>query len=105
AGGFFDGKTLVPGFFNLTLAGIILGLAYQRLNHLYFSIGLHAGWIFWLKSYGFLTDPGSGANQWLWGTRKLIDGWLAFAVLIVIWLVVLRLFPPRNIHSVRRDGA
>ena len=67
-GGFADFHALVPGFFNLTLAGVLLGLAYQRTGNLYFSIGLHAGWIFWLKTYGAFTParrmrrPGFGAR-------------------------------------------
>ncbi len=79
--GFIELERLVPGFFNLTLAGVLLGLAYQRTGTLYFSIGLHAGWIFWLKSYGFLTGEIEGANTWLWGSGRLIDGWLALFVL------------------------
>lgn len=79
--GFGEIQQLVPGFFSLTLAGILLGMAYQRTGNLYFSMGLHAGWIFWLKSYGFLTHATPGANGWWWGTGKLIDGWLAFGVL------------------------
>ncbi len=86
--GFGDLQMVIPGFFNLTLAGIMLGLAYQRTRNLYFSIGLHAGWIFWLKFYGLATNPMPGAPEWIWGTQKLIDGWLALAVLIVAagWL-------------------
>jgi membrane protease YdiL (CAAX protease family) len=41
--GFGDIEMLVPGFFNLMLAGVMLGYAYQRTGNLYFSIGLHAG--------------------------------------------------------------
>ncbi len=89
--GFTDVKTLVPGFFNLTVAGLLLGWAYQRTGNLYFSMGLHGGWIFWLKTYGFLTQEKKGADLWLWGGRKLIDGWLALAILLatsaaVFWL-------------------
>ena len=79
--GFADFHALVPGFFNLTLAGILLGLAYQRTGNLYFSIGLHAGWIFWLKSYGAFTTEAPQAAVWFWGSGKMIDGWLAFFVL------------------------
>jgi hypothetical protein len=79
--GFADFHSLVPGFFNLTLAGILLGLAYQRSGNLYFSIGLHAGWIFWLKIYGALTFGPMRSASWFWGGDKLIDGWLAFFVL------------------------
>ncbi len=90
--GFADFHALVPGFFSLTVAGILLGLAYQRTGNLYFSIGLHAGWIFWLKIYGAFTADVPGAKIWFWGSGKLIDGWLAFFVLAAT-LVVLRFLP------------
>jgi membrane protease YdiL (CAAX protease family) len=90
--GFADFHALVPGFFNLTLAGILLGLAYQRTGNLYFSIGLHAGWIFWLKTYGAFTTSAPRAATWFWGTGKLIDGWLALIVLVVT-LVVFKFLP------------
>jgi uncharacterized protein len=79
--GFGNFHALVPGFFNLTLAGILLGLAYQRTGNLYFSIGLHAGWIFWLKTYGAFTTDAPTAAAWFFGSGKMIDGWLAFFVL------------------------
>jgi hypothetical protein len=79
--GFTNFHALVPGFFNLVLVGILLGLAYQRTGNLYFSIGLHAGWIFWLKTYGAFTADAPGAAIWFWGTGKMVDGWLAFFVL------------------------
>jgi membrane protease YdiL (CAAX protease family) len=79
--GFVDFHAFVPGFFNLMLAGILLGLAYQRTGNLYFSIGLHAGWIFWLKIYGAFTFGPMHNASWFWGGGKLIDGWLAFFVL------------------------
>lgn len=84
--GFGDAHILVPGFFTLFLVGLLLGIAFQRTGNLYFSIGLHAGWIFWLKSYEFLTVDVTGANAWFWGTRKLIDGWLAFIVLALLFI-------------------
>lgn len=79
--GFADFHALAPGFFNLTLAGILLGFAYQRTGNLYFSIGLHAGWIFWLKIYGAFTIEAPQSASWFWGSGKMIDGWLAFFVL------------------------
>jgi membrane protease YdiL (CAAX protease family) len=85
--GFVDFRALVPGFFNLTLAGILLGLAYQRTGNLYFSIGLHAGWIFWLKTYSAFTADAPRAATCLWGSGKMIDGWLAFFVLFFILLI------------------
>jgi hypothetical protein len=91
-GGFADFYTLVPGFFSLTLAGILLGVAYQRTGNLYFSIGLHAGWIFWLKAYGAFTTCPPHAATWFWGTGKMIDGWLSLWVLLFA-LAVFRFLP------------
>jgi hypothetical protein len=93
--GFGNLKVVIPGFFNLTLAGISLGLAHQRTGNLYFSIGLHGGWIFWLKSYGAVTAPLASANVWLLGTEKLTDGWLALPVLLVT-VVIVTVMPARK---------
>jgi membrane protease YdiL (CAAX protease family) len=78
---------LIPAFLTLFVAGSILALTYQRTGALYFSIGLHAGWIFWLKSYRFLTHA-SGAAQSFWGTDNLIDGWLSFLVLTILFGII-----------------
>jgi CAAX protease family protein len=90
--GFLDIHALVPDFFNLTLVGVLLGLAYQRTGNLYFSIGLHAGWIFWLKTYGAFTAAAPRAATWFWGTSKMIDGWLALIILAVV-LVLFKFLP------------
>ncbi len=93
-GGFVDFYSLVPGFFSLTLAGILLGLAYQRTGNLYFSIGLHAGWVFWLKTYGAFTASTPHAAAWFWGTGKMVDGWLALGVLLFT-LAIFKFLPLR----------
>jgi len=80
--GFSDVHQLVPGFFSLAIAGIMLALAYQRTGNLYFSIGLHWGWIFCLKTFGGLTAQTTPVPSWFYGSGKLIDGWLAFFVLL-----------------------
>ena len=88
--GFGDFQMLVPGFFTLLLAGMILSLAYQRTGNLFFSIGLHAGWIFWLKSYRFITTEMPATNHWIFGSDKLIDGWLPLPILVLVFLFLLR---------------
>jgi membrane protease YdiL (CAAX protease family) len=93
AAGFLHLEKLVPGVFNLTLVGLILGLAYHRMQSLYFAIGLHAGWIFWLKSYGFLTDAVPGHSLRWFGTSKMVDGWMAFCLLSVMLAAAARLLP------------
>ena len=86
--GFADFHSLIPGFFNLLLVGSILAVAYERTGRLWLSIGLHAGWIFWLKSYGFWTLERCLGSPWIWGSEKMIDGWLAFFVLIFTAVIV-----------------
>jgi uncharacterized protein len=80
---------LIPAYLTLLTAGAILALSYQRTGALYFSIGLHAGWIFWLKSYRFLFQQ-TGAHQSFWGGDALIDGWLSFLVLAALFILIAR---------------
>lgn len=75
--GFADMQALFPGFLTLLVGGIVLAWLYQVSGTLYASMGLHAGWIFWLKLYGAATREAPGAPFWLWGSGKLIDGWSA----------------------------
>ncbi len=97
--GFADWHEVVPGFFNLTLAGMLLALAYQKSGNLWFSIGLHGGWIFWRRAYGALTDQprvdgvevGPSPHEWFFGTKTMTDGWLAALVLLVALGVLWRL--------------
>ena len=66
---------------SLTLGGAVLALAYHRTGTLWFSIGLHAGWIFWLKVFKTVTLPGPTPGGEFWGTDKLVDGWLTALVM------------------------
>ena len=103
-GGFAYFNALVPGFFTLLLAGILLGLAYQRTGNLYFSIGLHAGWIFCIKTYGALTSSPNHVSSWIWGSGKMIDGWLAFWILgaALVIFPFLPLKPAREPFAITR---
>ena len=85
---------LAPAFFTLLLAGAILALAYQRTGTLFMSIGIHAGWIFWLAAYRLVTREAPGATRAIWGSDKLIDGWLPFFVLALVLMGVWRGWRP-----------
>jgi len=90
-GGLAVTETLVPAALTLVLGGIALGLAYQRTGNLWFAIGLHAGWVFWLKVFKTVTTPCTAAASAFWGTEKLLDGWLAFLIMAAVIAVVARL--------------
>jgi len=87
--GFADLQQIVPGFFVLVLAGAILAAACQRTGSLYFSIGLHAGWIFWAQSYPVLTKQHATPVHPFWGSAKLTDAWLGLIVLtpLLVWFL------------------
>lgn len=89
---------LIPGFLSLLLVGLILGWAFHSTTTLWFSIGLHGGWVFWLKSYDTLTVPTENVDFALWGSGRLYDGWIAFFILTAAGLVLRwRMPPPRGV--------
>jgi hypothetical protein len=84
--GLSEWHSLMPGFLNLTLVGILLAVAFHRTGALYFPIGLHASWVVWIKLYGYVSQPMAGAGTWVCGSDKLVDGWLALPVLLAaLW--------------------
>lgn len=90
-------ENLAPAGLTLAVGGAVLALAYQRTGNLWFSIGLHAGWVFWLKAFKTVTAPGATAGAAFWGTEKLLDGWLALLVMVSVIAVVARL--PQTPHT------
>ncbi len=97
--GFCCWHRVMPAFVNLVLVGVALGVAYHRTGSLHFSIGLHAGWIFALKLYGWLTAPTAQPATWWWGTHKFVDGWFALPVLVAVCLGLIRVFRGRERRS------
>jgi uncharacterized protein len=87
-GNLTDLHAIIPSFLNLTLAGILLAWAYQRTGNLYFSIGLHMGWIFWVKAFALSSRLPATADKWIWGSGKLaiVNGWIAFPILFATLL-------------------
>jgi membrane protease YdiL (CAAX protease family) len=80
---------LVPAFFTLLVVGVILALAYEQTGALFMSIGLHAGWIFWLGATRvFFHQTRSG--EAFWGTDSMVDGWASLLVLSLVLVLVAR---------------
>lgn len=90
--GFVLWQELIPGLLTLGLAGMLLALARERTGRIWLGVGLHAGWIFWLKSYGFTTATVAGAHSF-WGTSRLYDGWPALGVLALTGVLLHRWLP------------
>jgi membrane protease YdiL (CAAX protease family) len=75
------------GFITLWLAGMILGTAYNWTRSLWLSIGLHAGWVFTLKLFAWLTRPNGEAEHW-WAGASLVDSLLVWPVMLALWGVI-----------------
>jgi len=94
-----NSETLLPALLNLTLLGILLALAFERTGALHFSVGLHASMIFCFKSFGLLTNSISkdlSSSSPFWGSDKVVDGWAATVILLLIFLLIERTLPPRK---------
>jgi uncharacterized protein len=84
---------LLPGMFGLFLLGTALSYAFLRTGNLYLAIGLHAGWIFSLKSMRVFGDYTRDDLGWLFGSTdpKIVSGvatWIGIVsvLLLVHWL-------------------
>jgi len=91
-GGLADGTALFPGILTLGMIGGLLAWGRERTGSLWLPFGLHAGWIFWFKSYQFLTTATAwdGGRTWWWGSARLHDGWVTLVVLALTALVFMR---------------
>jgi uncharacterized protein len=90
---FLEPFTILPGMFGLFLLGVVLSYAFLRTGNLYLAIGLHAGWIFGLKSVRVFGDYARSDLGWLFGSTdpKIVSGvasWIGIAsvLLLVHWL-------------------
>ena len=85
-----DGRMFAAALGSLTVVGLFLALSYQRTGSLFFPVGLHAGWVFWMKLTGFVTVARPDAPGWLWGTGKLVDGWVTCVLLLATFALYWR---------------
>jgi membrane protease YdiL (CAAX protease family) len=81
---------LFPGFLGLFLIGAVLCFAFERSGTLYLSIGLHAGWIFSLKTLRVFGDFTRDDLGWLFGSTdpKFVSGVITWAGILIAGLAV-----------------
>jgi membrane protease YdiL (CAAX protease family) len=87
---FSEPLNILPGMFGLFLLGIVLSYAFLRTGNLYLSIGLHAGWIFGLKTVRVFGDYTRDDLGWLFGSTdpKIVSGVAAWIGIISVLLLV-----------------
>ncbi|MBI4489706.1 MAG: CPBP family intramembrane metalloprotease [Deltaproteobacteria bacterium] len=86
----FDPDALFPGLLGLFFIGAVLSYAYLRTGSLYLSIGLHAGWIFGLKTIRVFGDYRREDLGWLFGSSepKLISGVAGWIGIITVGIII-----------------
>jgi membrane protease YdiL (CAAX protease family) len=101
--GFADWQTLFPAFFNLTILGVILARAYEKTGGLFLPWGIHSGLIICAKTFPFITETTPATTTWIWGSDKLIDGWLSGLAMLCMYLLLSLQFRARTILPQSRD--
>lgn len=95
---FLDLASLLPGLFGLFIIGMILSYALARTASLYLSIGLHAGWIFSLKTIRIFGDYTREGLGWMFGSTdpKIVSGVISWIGLIMVAVAVHRITRQRR---------
>jgi hypothetical protein len=86
---YLDTAATIPGLIGLFIIGLVLSYALLRSGSLFLSIGLHAGWVFAIKTmslYGDFTREGLG---WAFGAKpKLVSGVVTWVGILLVGVVV-----------------
>lgn len=97
---FAEPRFFVTDFATLFVIGMILAWARVRTGALWFSIGLHAGWILAFKGFNLLHCPVPGHSLQPWGVgislRSGLFPMLSLAVTAAVCFFALRVFAARQ---------
>ena len=87
---FLEPLTILPGMLGLFLLGTVLSYAFLRTGNLYLAIGLHAGWVFGLKSVRVFGDYTRDDLGWLFGSTnpKIVSGVATWIGIVSVLLLV-----------------
>ena len=86
-------------FVNLFLVGILLDLAFLYTRNLWTCVGIHAGWVVVIQSFGKTFNEADGAHPFF-GTERVADG--SLVTLFLVGFVALFIWLMRKRSSVDR---
>jgi membrane protease YdiL (CAAX protease family) len=87
---FLDLVPLLAGIFGLFLLGVVLSFAFVRTGNLYLAIGLHAGWVFALKTFRVFGDFRREDLGWMFGATdpKIVSGVFTWIGILLVAVTV-----------------
>lgn len=91
---FRDPGALLAGWLTLFVVGWTLGYVTIKTRSLYFAIGLHAGWVFALKTFTAVTQRGARGSIWI--GRDPIVGLVPLLLLLTTLLLAWRFLRSRD---------
>ncbi len=75
----------LPGFIGLFIFGIFLSFCCYYSGSLYYSIGIHAGAVFFLKVDNFFLNIHDGINYFIHGDKNVYTGIYGWILLFIMW--------------------
>jgi len=87
---FADWQAVWPAAIGLFLFGMVLNYCAVRTRSLYASIGLHAGAVFFVRTIGLFISF-LEKNVFFWSTKKVYDGVLGWAFLLLVGFLMSKL--------------
>ncbi len=78
----------------LVLVGLCLASGYYFTRSLYFSIGLHAGWVFVIKVDGIMVTRTMPDRIFLWGSSNIVGGISTWIMLVAVLFIIPYLITP-----------
>jgi membrane protease YdiL (CAAX protease family) len=102
---FTDPAIAIPTLIGLFLLGIVLGEAYILTGSVYFSIGLHCGFVLGAKMWPKIVLNRAAIPWWIagGGAIPLIGGAVAWVIAIVIFLTLRQLTGAQLANSQRKS--
>lgn len=90
---FLEPLELLPGIIGLFLIGVVLSYALTRTGNLYLSVGLHAGWIFGLKTFRVFGNFTRQDLGWAFGSTdpKIVSGVVTWIGILLVAVAVRRI--------------
>jgi membrane protease YdiL (CAAX protease family) len=87
---FLNLSDVFPGLVGLFLIGIVLSYAVVRSKTLFLAMGLHAGWVFSIKTVRVFGDYRRQSLGWMFGSTdpKIVSGVISWIGILAVGLAV-----------------